>query len=369
MESNTAFHVAARSHSYAVHIGRDLLAKTGELLRALPATFQAQACALVTDDHVAPLYADGVLAALRQSGFEPVPVIVPSGEPSKSLSEAGRIADCLVRAELDRQSFVVALGGGVIGDLAGFVASIFCRGIPLIQIPTTVVAQVDSAVGGKTGVNSGLGKNLLGTFHAPSLVIADIGTLDTLPDREFNEGFAEIIKHGVIRDRALLEGLAAFDRRDSAALGAIIRRNVEIKAAIVGADEFERTGERALLNFGHTIGHAIEHAAGYGRLLHGEAISLGMVAAGRLSMEKAELPDADFAQMLARLRQFALPTRLADDVDTAAIMASLRRDKKFAAGRIRFVLCPALGSAFLSEPGEVTADDLQRAVDDLRRPD
>jgi 3-dehydroquinate synthase len=367
VESNIATQVTARSHSYAVHIGERLLGKTGELVRALPFGARAVRCALVTDSKVAPLYADPVLASLRRSGFEALPVILPSGEPSKSLLETGRVADVLIAGGLDRHSFVVALGGGVVGDLAGFVASIYHRGIALVQIPTTIVAQVDSAVGGKTGVNSRLGKNLIGTFHPPSLVIADVGTLETLPDREFYEGFAEVIKHGVIRDRALLAVLGSFDRQDRAALVRIIRRNVEIKAAIVGADEFERMGERAVLNFGHTIGHAIEQAAGYGRWLHGEAISLGMIAAGRLSMEKAGLPPADFAEMLARLRQFGLPTQLSAEVDSDAILASLARDKKFTAGEIRFVLTSSLGSAFVSRPGEVTPDDLQRAVADLRR--
>jgi 3-dehydroquinate synthase len=368
VESNAATQVTARSHSYAVHIGEHLLEQTGELWRALPFGGRAKSCALITDSNVARLYAEPALASLRRSGFAALPVIVPSGEPSNSLAETARVADALIGAGLDRHSFVVALGGGVVGDLAGFVASIYHRGIPLVQIPTTIVAQVDSALGGKTGVNSELGKNLLGTFHPPSLVIADVGTLETLPDREFNEGFAEIIKHGVIRDRALLENLRGFDRKNRTALAGIIRRNVEIKAAIVGADEFERTGERALLNFGHTIGHAIEQAAGYGRWLHGEAISLGMIAAGRLSMEKAGLPAADFATMLALLRQFGLPTQLPAGVDAAAIIASMARDKKFAAGEIRFVLTSSLGSAYLSGSGEVTPDDLQRAVADLRQP-
>jgi 3-dehydroquinate synthase len=365
---DTAIQVTSRSQTYAVHIGADLLAKTGKLLRALPFGAQATRGAVISDSNVAPLYAGAVLASLHASGLEAISVVIPSGEHSKSLPEAGRVADALIAAGLDRHGFVVALGGGVVGDLAGFVASIYARGVPLVQLPTSIVAQVDSAVGGKTGVNSGLGKNLLGTFHAPSLVIADLETLETLPGREFNEGFAEVIKHGVIRDRALLDGLAGFDRQNRPALAGIIRRNVEIKAAIVAADEFERTGERALLNFGHTIGHAIEQAAGYGRWLHGEAISLGMVAAARLSMQKAGLPAADFDALLARLKQFELPTHLPGDVDMAAILASLARDKKFAAGQIRFVLTRALGSAFLTTAGEVTWDDLQRALAELRRP-
>jgi 3-dehydroquinate synthase len=368
LESTAVISIGARSHAYAVHVGAGLLARTGELLRALPFGAAAKTCALVTDSNVAPLYAGPVLASLAGTGLTALPITVPSGEASKSLAETARVADAMIGAGLDRHSFVVALGGGVVGDLAGFVASIFHRGIPLVQIPTTIVAQVDSAVGGKTGVNSSLGKNLLGSFHPPSLVIADVETLQTLPDRDFNEGFAEVIKHGVIRDRGLLETILGFNRRDGATLAAIIRRNVEIKAAVVSADEFERSGERALLNFGHTIGHAIEMAAGYGRLLHGEAISLGMIAAGRLSMEKAGLPASDFARMLACLRHFGLPTHLEEKLDSDAIFASLSRDKKFVAGQIRFVLTSALGSAFLTDAGEVTLDNLRRAVARLREP-
>jgi 3-dehydroquinate synthase len=368
LESTAVISVGARSHAYDVHVGARLLAKTGELVRALPFGAAAKTCALVTDSNVAPLYEEAVAVSLASSGFSVETVIVPAGEAAKSLPETGRVADAMIGAGLDRHSFVVALGGGVVGDLAGFVASIFHRGIPLVQIPTTIVAQVDSAVGGKTGVNSRFGKNLLGSFHPPSLVIADVGTLRTLPEREFNEGFAEVIKHGVIRDRALLETVAGFDRWDGDALAAIIRRNVGIKAAIVSADEFERSGERALLNFGHTIGHAIEQTAGYGALLHGEAISLGMVAAGRLSMEKAGLPESDFARMLACLGHFRLPTQLDRALATDAILASLGRDKKFVAGQIRFVLTSGLGSAYLSVPGEVTPDDLRQAIARLREP-
>ena len=215
-------------------------------------------------------------------------------------------------------------------------------------------------------MNSPAGKNLLGTFYPPFLVLADVETLSTLPTREFNEGFAEVIKHGVIRDPALLGDLADFRRDDISALARLIRRNLEIKADVVAADEFERSGLRALLNFGHTVGHAIEQAAGYGRLLHGEAISLGMVAAGRLSMAKAGLPPVAFQEILALLHQFGLPTTLPSNLPTSAILESLSRDKKFEAGEIRFVLTPALGEAFLSSPGQVTWAELKTAVDDLR---
>jgi len=233
--------------------------------------------------------------------------------------------------------------------------------LPFVQAPTTIVAQVDSSVGGKTGVNAHNGKNLIGAFHQPRLVLADIDTLKTLPEREFNEGFAEVIKHGAIRDRSLLDAVGKLDRED---LGPIIRRNVEIKARIVEADEQERTGERALLNFGHTVGHAIEAAAGYGKLLHGEAISLGLVAACRLSVKKAGLDPAEGERVKSLLEQFRLPVMLPEEIPTEAILASLKADKKFEEGEIRFVLCPRLGEAFVSK--EVTRGDLELAVEELR---
>lgn len=366
--SLSTLHVQSSAAEYSVLIGQRLLSQAGLAIRERPFGKTARQCAVVTDSHVGPLYAEAALESLRGAGFDPALVTVAAGEASKSLEVTGAVADGLIANRLDRQSFLVALGGGVIGDLAGVVASIYYRGIPFVQIPTTVVAQVDSAIGGKTGVNSKLGKNLLGSFYPPSLVIADVLTLDTLPERDFNEGFAEIIKHGVIRDRALLETLETFQRGDAAGMAGIVHRNLAIKAALVAGDEFERKGERALLNFGHTIGHGIEQAAGYGRFLHGEAVSLGMIAAGRLSVEKAGLLEADFQIIVSRLRQFGLPTELPPDISAAGILASMRRDKKFTGGQIRFVLTRGLGSAYLTAPGEVSAADLERAIDRLREP-
>jgi 3-dehydroquinate synthetase len=244
----------------------------------------------------------------------------------------------------------------VIGDLAGFAASIYYRGIPFIQIPTTIVAQVDSSIGGKTGVNASGGKNLIGAFHQPSLVIADVDTLASLPPREFNEGFAEVIKHAAIRDPSMLDELDD--------LAPLVARNVGIKAAIVAEDEFETKGIRALLNFGHTIGHGIEAAAGYGELLHGEAISLGLVAACRLSVAKAGLPQSQCNQILAALQKYDLPLRLAPEISTESILQSLRKDKKFHSGAVRFVLLRSLGDAFVSK--EITEDDIITAIEALR---
>ena len=288
MPLDPAFSLTVQSsqRSYEVVVGEGLLPEAGAAIRARGL---GQRCAVVTDRNVAALHAEPLLASLDRAGLQRHLITIEPGESSKSMAQTESICDAMIDAGLDRHSFVVALGGGVIGDLAGFAAAIYHRGIPLVQIPTTLLAQVDSSIGGKTGVNSARGKNLLGAFHPPTLALVDVATLATLPDRVLHEGMAEVIKHGIIRDRELFDRVGAFQRED---LRWIVQRNLEIKAAIVAEDEFERKGLRALLNFGHTIGHGIEQAAGYGALLHGEAISLGMVAAARLSVSKAGLPSA-----------------------------------------------------------------------------
>src|SRR5215210_6782406 len=297
-------HVPLGTRSYDVRVAAGLLDSLGAVVSDIG---MRGACAIITDSNVGPLYAERASAAL--DAFRRVVITVPAGEKSKSLRQAEAVCDEMISSGLDRSSFIVALGGGVVGDLAGFIAAIYYRGIPYMQIPTTIIAQVDSSVGGKTGVNARGGKNLLGAFHQPRAVIADPATLDTLPSREFNEGFAEVIKHAIIRDAGMFEELASF-RRDAVDLASLIVRNVQINAAIVSADEHETTGERAFLNFGHTVGHAIENAAGYGQFLHGEAISLGLVAASDLSTRHAGLSREEHAQIVARLEQFGLPTRL-----------------------------------------------------------
>ncbi len=360
--------VRSSARSYQVHVGDGLLKRCGGIIRDAAVVRPGARCAVITDETVAAIYAAPVMDSLAAVGFQPKLAVVPAGEASKSMPEVARVADLLVSAGLDRHGFVVALGGGVVGDLAGFVASIYYRGIPFIQLPTTIIAQCDSAVGGKTGVNTFAGKNLLGSFHPPSLVLADTGSLETLPTREFNEGFAEVIKHGVIRDRALIARAVNLRRDDRVELAAIVRRNLEIKADIVAQDEFERRDLRALLNFGHTVGHAIEQAAGYGHFLHGEAISLGMVAAARLSMRKAGLAADEWREMLGALHRFDLPTTLPDTPSSGAILDTLARDKKFEAGQIRFVLTPRLGYAVVSSPGQVTWEDVRQEVELLRQP-
>jgi len=349
--------VALGGRSYDVTVGSGLLDTLGEEAKGLAL---GKGCAVISDTNVARLHGERAMESLRGARFEPVAITVPAGEKSKSLEQAGWICDRMIEARLDRKGWVAALGGGVVGDLAGFVAAIYYRGIPVVQAPTTVMAQVDSSIGGKTGVNTRNAKNLIGAFHQPRLVLADVETLKTLPPREFNEGFAEVIKHGAIRDRTLLDAVENLDREN---LADLIRRNVEIKARIVAADEEEKIGERALLNFGHTIGHAIEAAAGYGRLLHGEAISLGLVAACRISVQKAGLDPEEARRITALLERFDLPVRLPDGIPMAAILSALEADKKFEEGAIRFVVCPRLGEAVVSK--DVTAKDIAAAIESM----
>jgi 3-dehydroquinate synthase len=346
-----------------------------ELASAIVATLQGPRCAIISDANVAPLFADCVKQSLTLAGFQPALITIPAGEQSKTLERAGAICDQMTAASLDRQSFVVALGGGVVGDLSGFVAAIFCRGIPHVQIPTTLLAMVDSSIGGKTGVNTSAGKNLIGAFHHPALVIDDVDLLKTLPRGEFNQGFAEIIKHAIIADAEMFSGLEALTTGDPPSflsgatsapalqLQSLIRRNIEIKADIVAKDEFDRTGQRALLNFGHTIGHAIERAGDYQMFLHGEAISLGMVAASAISVKKAGLPQDQRDAIVDLLRQFDLPTQLPPNFPRKKIFDALKFDKKFEGGEIRFVLTPKIGSAYLSR--DVTMEDVRDAVEKL----
>jgi 3-dehydroquinate synthase len=292
---------------------------------------------------------------------------VPAGESSKSLSHYEAILRWLAKEKFTRNAVIMGVGGGVIGDLAGFVAATYLRGIAFVQVPTTLLAMVDSSVGGKTGVNLPEGKNLVGAFHQPRLVVADLDTLTTLPAREFAAGMAEVIKYGAIRDRALFGRVANGVTPGDDDLADIVTTCVTIKARIVERDEFETKGERALLNFGHTLGHAIEKATGYTRYLHGEAISLGMRAAAWLSVWHPEtrLPEADARALEQALRASNLPLTLDPTIDRNAILAALGNDKKVAAdGGNRWVLLKALGKA---ESGQKVPDDLvNKAVQLLR---
>ena len=352
-----ALEVQAGQSRHQVLIGAGLLSQAGTFVRP---RVLGKRYALIADEKVAPLFAATLNNSLLAAGFHVCQLLVSGGEAAKSLEQAGTLCEQMSAAGLDRSSFIVSLGGGVIGDLAGFVAAIFLRGIPYISIPTTLLAQIDSCIGGKTAVNSSLGKNLIGAFHHPALVLADTNTLQTLPERIWNEGFAEAIKHGVIRDPQLFHSLGRVDRRQPEEF---IARNLTLKAEIVAADERERTKTRSLLNFGHTVGHAIESAAGYGNMLHGEAIALGMLAAAEVSVRRAGLSSGEAAEIKAALEAHQLPTRLPPGFPRSQILETLRRDKKFEQGQIRFVVAHAIGRASVSS--EVSFEDLRAAVESL----
>jgi 3-dehydroquinate synthase len=356
--SNRRVTVPLTNRSYDVVIGPGMLEQAGSLLREAGLN---RPIAVITDERVEELYGQKLIASLAATGFSSSLHVVSGGEPAKSFAMAEEVSESLAQAGVDRSSLIVALGGGVIGDLAGFVASIFARGIPYVQVPTTIMAQVDSSVGGKTAINLGAGKNLVGSFHQPALVIVDTETLTTLGTRERNEGLAEVIKYGVIADQSLFDAMEDLSQQK---LAEIVERCVQIKANIVAEDEREESGKRALLNFGHTIGHGIESAAGYGKLLHGEAISLGMRAAGWLSTKYAGLPPGDYHRLIHLLRQLSLPVVLQDEIPTAAVMGRVFADKKFHRGQIRFVLTSGFGSAFVSE--KITRTDLESAIESLR---
>jgi 3-dehydroquinate synthase len=358
--------IRGAAYRYPALVGANLLGQLGKCVRKyLP----RKTCAIISDSNVAPLFVDRVKHGLTSAGFQPTLITIPAGEKSKTLEQAGTICDRMIAAGLDRQSFVIGLGGGMIGDISGFVAAIYHRGIPHVEIPTTLLAMVDSSIGGKTGVNTADGKNLIGAFHHPSLVIDDVEVLKTLPPREFNQGFAEIIKHAIIADAEMFEALkvarASGLRRASEthALQSLIKRNIEIKSKMVAKDERDQTGERAILNFGHTIGHAIERAGDYRKFLHGEAIGLGMVAACGVSIRKAGLPPDQRDAILDLLRRFKLPTQLPKDFPREKIIEKLKFDKKFEGGNVRFVVTPRIGAAQVSS--DVTLDDIREAIDEL----
>jgi 3-dehydroquinate synthase len=325
--------------------------------------FARETCAIISDNNVAPLFANQVKKSLASAGFRPTLITIPAGERSKTVKQAGVICDRMIAAGLDRTSFVVGLGGGMVGDISGFVAAIYHRGIPHVQIPTTLLAMVDSSIGGKTGVDTRDGKNLIGSFHLPSLVIDDVNVLKTLPRRQFNQGFAEIIKHAIIADAKMFQTLQSWKASDGPALQRLIKRNIRIKARIVAKDERDRLGKRALLNFGHTVGHAIERAGNYRKFLHGEAVSLGIVAACAVSAKRAGLRPPQRTAIVDLLARLGLPTRLPRNFPRTKILNAVKFDKKFESGKIRFVVTPRIGAAHVAD--NVTFGDIREALEQL----
>jgi 3-dehydroquinate synthase len=352
--------VALGERSYPIHVGPGLLAQAGALLAPL---LSQPRVVVLTNPVVGALWLAPLRASLAGAGIACESIMVPDGEAFKSWPTLQDVLTRLLEQNVERASTLVALGGGVVGDLAGFAAAIYQRGIPFVQIPTTLLAQVDSSVGGKTGINHALGKNMIGAFHQPRAVLIDTDCLSTLPDRELAAGLAEVIKTAAIRDRAFFEWLEAnigrLVARDAGALVHAVAESCRIKAAIVGADEREG-GERALLNFGHTFGHAIESGLGYGKWLHGEAVAAGMVLAARLSERLGLAAGADVARLRKLLQEARLPVD-APNLGADRYIALMRHDKKVAAGAIRFVLLKGIGDAVISS--DVPADALRSILE------
>ncbi len=332
------------NRSYKILIGRKLLASLGEECAKLKL---GSRCAIISDRNVAPLYAKAAQRSLARAGFHAVLITVPAGETAKSIASVEACYDQLAKHRLERKSFIIALGGGVVGDLAGFVAATYLRGIAFVQVPTTLLAQVDSSVGGKVGVNLKAGKNLVGSFYQPRLVLCDLDALRTLPSREYRAGLAEVIKYGIIYDarlfHALERDLGKLLKRDSNTLTNVIARCCEIKADVVGQDETE-SGLRAILNFGHTIGHALEAISHYGKYLHGEAISIGQVAAAKLSSQQLGLPATDVERITTLFRRAGLPVTVKlSSPQIKQLCAAMMLDKKVSGGEIKFVLAERIG--------------------------
>lgn len=365
-DASTIVSVPLGARAYDIHVGRGLIARAGALMTPV---LPQKRVFIVTDSNVAPLYLARVTQSLTQAGVHVDHAVVPAGETSKDFTHLARVLDAMLAAKCERGTMIVALGGGVIGDLAGFAASVLLRGVDFIQVPTTLLSQVDSSVGGKTGINTSAGKNLVGSFHQPRLVLADTDVLATLPVRDLRAGYAEIAKYGLLGDAvfwAWLEANAPTMLKDGARhhdlLRAAIVTSCAAKAKIVVADEKE-SGVRALLNLGHTFGHALEAEMGYGEgLLHGEAVAIGMVLAFDLSARLGLCPAADAARVRAHMEAVGLPATPPRSgprgpVTAAALIAHMSHDKKMKDGAVTFVLARRIGEAFLSR--DVTAAALE----------
>ena len=343
--------------SYPIYVGAGILARAGEFLQAAGLRGKV---AVVSNSTVAKLYIEPVNEALTRAGFEVVTILIPDGEEHKNLDSLAMIYDRLVRARFERKSIILALGGGVVGDLAGFAAATYLRGVPYIQVPTTLLAQVDSSVGGKTAVNHRDGKNLIGAFYQPRLVLIDVEMLRSLPRRELVAGLAEVIKYGIIEDAELFSVLEdKIDRLiglDGALLSQVIAASCAIKARVVEQDERE-DDYRAVLNFGHTVGHALEAATGYSEFLHGEAVGVGIAKATAISLRHGFCDQQTFDRIRRLIEKTGLPSDLPKDVTKESLIQGMEVDKKSAGGKIKFVMCAGIGKTRFHSlsPAEVLA--------------
>ncbi len=304
---------------------------------------------LITDSHIHKLYASMIMGTLSSAGFEPQLYTVPAGEVSKSQEQLSALYDWLIKQRAERGEAIIALGGGMVGDVVGYAAATYLRGVPLVQVPTSLLAQVDSAIGGKTGINHVMGKNLIGTFYHPRLVLVDPATLLTLPIRERTEGWAEVVKYGIILDTELFarleeyaDTLREFTNPPATLLCQIVMNCIALKAAIIEEDEREQ-GRRTILNYGHTVAHALENVAGYGEFLHGEAVSLGMVVAGSIAQQAGLFPEAELVRQNKLLEALGLPTSYAGSVHVKDILSAIQLDKKVAGKQVRWVLPKQMG--------------------------
>jgi 3-dehydroquinate synthase len=339
-------HVALDNRTYPIHIGTNLLSQADLILPHL----KRKNVAIVTNTTIAPLYLDKLTSTLRNAGVTVIEIILPDGEAYKNTETLNLIYDDLLKNRCERSTTLIALGGGVIGDLTGYAAATYLRGVPFIQIPTTLLSQVDSSVGGKTGINHPLGKNMIGAFYQPKLVLADIDTLQTLPARELSAGLAEVIKYGLIRDADFFDWLETNIGKlltlDEAAISYAIYRSCQNKAEVVALDEHE-TGERALLNLGHTFGHAIENAMGYGVWLHGEAVAAGTIMAADLSLRMNWLNANEYKRIHNLLSACNLPLQ-APSLGVTKYLDLMANDKKVADGKIRLILQQGIGKAVIT---------------------
>jgi 3-dehydroquinate synthase len=362
-------HVPLGERAYDILIGPDLIAHAGG---EITARLKGRRAAIVTDEHVAPLYLDALMDSLQTDGIEAVSLTLPAGEKTKSLEPLAAVCDMALSARIERNDCIIALGGGVIGDLAGFAAGIVRRGVRFVQIPTTLLSQVDSSVGGKTGINTRHGKNLLGVFHQPDLVLSDTSVLDTLSEREFRAGYAEVAKYGLIDKPDFFDWLEKNWRAvfaGGAARAEAIAMSCQAKADVVVEDERE-TGRRALLNLGHTFGHSLEAATRYdsSRLVHGEGVAIGMVLAHRFSA-RMNLASPDDAQRVeAHLRAVGLPTRISDipgeTPSTDVLLDAIAQDKKVSNGKLTFILTRGIGQSFVAN--DVPASEVKTFLDETR---